>query len=161
MEKDKSSMPEWAQKLEEWGEKHSTKRDKRFEHKFGYVVTIGIMVLFLYLINNLSNWNISWLADNYTAALWVINLSFAATIVANIFYLFIDLNWFRALGQLILNIISLAVITTIYTTFPFTVNGDAAHLIKIFIIFVAICTCIGIIVELLKFIFYALRTFLK
>ena len=91
----------------------------------GYVVAIAVNVLMLYVVNNLLAWDIlPFLTDDFGRVLWLIDISLLATIMVNLVYVAYDQAWFRSLGQIGLNLISLAVAIRMYQVFPFDFSGS-------------------------------------
>lgn len=133
-------------------EKHSP-----LERRVGYLFSIAITGIVLYYANQIPNWHISWLADNYSPALWLLKISLVVTIIINFIYIIIDPKWLRAFGQLAQNIISFVVMETIYQTFPFNINYDTEKIVRLILIIILICLAISIIVEALKFLVYSIK----
>jgi len=85
-----------------------------------FIVAIIVNIIFLYIVNNLLNWNLSFIAPTFSEVLFVLNISIIANIIANIGFLVYQKGWFRSIAQIILNVISFIVFYTLYTVFPFT-----------------------------------------
>jgi hypothetical protein len=120
----------------------------------GYVIAIAVNVVMLYVVNNLLAWNIlPFLTDDFGRVLWLIDISLLATIMVNFIYLAYDQSWFRSLGQIGLNLISLVVAVRMYRVFPFDFSGstfDWTQIARVVIIFTILGTTIGAIVEAVK-----------
>ena len=138
-------------------EKKEKKQLSRGARNIGYIVSIAVNIILIYIFNNLLNWHINFINESFISPLWVLNISFAAIILANIFYLIYDGMWFRSLCQVILNIISAAAIYTLYIVFPFNLDEPAAGNIRFVLIVFLVGIGIAIIVELIKFIYYFVR----
>jgi len=85
-----------------------------------FIVAIIVNIIFLYIVNNLLNWNLSFIAPTFSEVLFILNISIIANIIANIGFLVYQKGWFRSIAQIILNVISFIVVYTLYTVFPFT-----------------------------------------
>ncbi len=122
--------------------------------KSGYIATIIIDIVLMYVFNNLLRWGVPFLTPAYSGVLWAINLSLGITILVNLFFLAYDAGWFRHLTQLILNVIALFVVFLIYTIYPFSFAGEIwSQWVKISLIIVMAGIGIGIIVEIFQLIF--------
>jgi hypothetical protein len=128
----------------------------------GYLIAIAVNVVMLYVVNNLLAWNIlPFLTDDFGRVLWLIDISLVATIVVNFIYLAYDRSWFRSLGQIGLNLISLAVAVRMYQVFPFDFSASAfdwTQIARVVIIFTILGTAIGAIVEGLKLVRLGLKS---
>jgi hypothetical protein len=120
----------------------------------GYVIAIAVNVVMLYVVNNLLAWNLlPFLTDDFGRVLWLIDISLLATIVVNLIYLAYDQSWFRSLGQIGLNLISLVVAVRMYQVFPFDFSRSAfdwTQIARVVIIFTILGTAVGAIAEALK-----------
>jgi hypothetical protein len=120
----------------------------------GYVIAIAVNVVMLYVVNNLLAWNLlPFLTDDFGRVLWLIDISLLATIMVNFVYLAYDQSWFRSLGQIGLNLISLVVAVRMYQVFPFDFSGstfDWTQIARVVIIFTILGTAVGAIVEAVK-----------
>ncbi|MDI6643592.1 MAG: hypothetical protein QME14_00915 [Methanobacteriaceae archaeon] len=85
-----------------------------------FVGAIIVNIIFLYIVNNLLNWNLSFIAPSFSEVLSILNISIIANIMANIGFLVYQRGWFRSIVQIILNLIGFIVAYTLYTVFPFT-----------------------------------------
>ena len=128
-------------------------RDEERPSKAGYIVAIIINVIMLWIANNLLAWNVPFLTRDFVAVLGVLNLSISATIVANILWFFYDPPWFRHLLQIILNILSMAVIYTFYVVFPLSLTSEVLRIaIKIILIIGLVGLVIATIIEFVRLI---------
>lgn len=120
----------------------------------GYVVAIVMNLLLLYVANNLLDWNVlSFLTAAFGSVVWLINLSLAGTILANVVWLGYDVAWFKALSQIGLNLISAVVSIRMYQVFPFDFSQsqfDWAPITRLVIIFTLIGLVLATIAELVK-----------
>jgi len=121
--------------------------------RVGYLVSIIIDLVLIWVFNNLLNWGVPFLTSKYTGVLWAIDFSLGASIIVNILNLIFDFSWMRHLGQLILLPISMFATYLILSIFPFTFAGESwATGVKITLIIIIACCGIGFIVELVKLI---------
>jgi hypothetical protein len=121
--------------------------------KLRYIGAIVINVILIWVFANLLNWGVPFLTSDYSRVLWAIDLSLAATILANILFLIFDHGWFRHLMQTGLNIIAIIVGIIIFLIFPFTFAGESWSIwVKVALIAVMVGIGIGTIVEFIQFI---------
>jgi hypothetical protein len=107
----------------------------------------------IFVFNNLLNWGAPFVTDSFGVCLWPINLSLAATLIANGAFLVYDPAWFRHLVQLTLNIVAFAALMTIYVIFPLDFAGANWEPVARLVLVVAMVgTAIGFVVELTKLI---------
>lgn len=119
------------------------------EEKIEYIVAIIFSLIFLYIFNNLLNWNVYFVTTAFNQVLWIINLSITATIIGNALLLLYNPVRFRHLIKLIINIISIIAVYYVYRVFPFEFNNSFYNWgLNIILILIMIATAIAIIVEL-------------
>lgn len=132
--------------------KHHGERISHGAKRYSYLINCIVMAILLFVFNNLSNWHISWLAPNFDASLLFFNVLFVLIIVANILYLFFDRLWFRALCQMIINIIALIAFYTFYLVFPLSLSEKAEHRVNVLLIVVILFSAVGVVIELIRLI---------
>jgi len=129
-----------------WFENIKNKKHKRSE----YIISVVVNIILLYIVNNLKGWGVPFLADGWTACLWVLNISLISTVVGDFILIFFNFSWFRALVHLLLNIISIIVLYTFFVIFPFDLSSTWELVFKIFILIGMFGTIIGAAVELTR-----------
>ncbi|MGZ7067530.1 MAG: hypothetical protein ACXVHT_04450 [Methanobacterium sp.] len=127
--------------------------NKKKNWKAEYITAIIFGLIFLYIVNNLLNWNIYFITGALNQVLWIINLSIIVTIIGNILLLAYSPQWFRHVIKIIINIISLISIYFVYIVFPFNFYNSFINWgVSIFLILIMIGIVIAIIVEVYQFI---------
>ncbi|KUK73092.1 hypothetical protein [Methanobacterium sp. 42_16] len=126
-------------------------------HKSEFIVAIIANLIFLYIVNNLLSWNLSFIAPSFQEVLWIFNLSIGASIVGNILFLIYHPGWFRSLIKIILNILSFMVAYYLYVVFPFILSSGITVLVKIVLILVMVVLVITNLVEVVKLILGLLK----
>lgn len=114
----------------------------------GYVVTILINLVMIYLFQYLNDHRPFFLNESYATVLPVITISLCASILAQIAFLVYDRSWFRHLLQIGLHIVSILVMVVILNIFPFDLGAPWPLLARIVLIVGIIGTTIGVLVEL-------------
>lgn len=93
---------------------------KRTTRRIGYGVALALNVAMLVIANNVLDWGwFGWLTEEFNDVLPLINLSLAASIVANAAYLVNDSPAFKGLLELVVNTISLIATIRLLQVFPF------------------------------------------
>lgn len=122
--------------------------------RVGFVVAIAINIVMLWVANNLLGWDVlPFLTADFGRLLWLIDLSLAATIAVNAFWVLYDPQWFRSLGQIGLNILSAVVAVNMYRVFPFDFSAysfDWELVARAVIVLSIVGLALGSIVELTK-----------
>ncbi len=122
------------------------KKGKR--RKSDYIFAIIFNLIFLYIVNNLLNWNIYFITNALNEVLWIVNLSIIVAIIGNALLLAYNPEWFHHVMRIIINIIALISTYFVYTVFPFNFNNSFLNWgLNIFLILVMIGITIAIIVE--------------
>lgn len=127
------------------------KKTKPVSRKAGYFVAIAVNAALIFIFNNLLSWGVPFVTDSISVCLWTINLSLAATLVANGVFLAFDPAWFRHLVQLLLSVIAFAALMTVYVIFPFNFDGvNWEPLARLILVVAMVGTAIGFVVDLVK-----------
>jgi hypothetical protein len=126
----------------------------RVPRRSGYAIAIVINVAFLFVANNLLDWDlIPFLTSDFTRVLWIINVSLLATIVVNLAYLWYDPAWFKSVCQICLGGISMLVSIRMLQVFPFDFTRyqfDWEPVARFVMILGVVAVAIGIVVEVVK-----------
>ncbi len=124
-----------------------------------FIAVIVVNLIFLYIVNNLLLWNLSFITSSFQDVLWIFNLSITATIAGNVLFLIYHPTWFRSIIQIILNILGFLVVYYLYTVFPFIFsNGLVTFSLKFALIVAMVVMVIVTIVEVVKLILRALKS---
>jgi hypothetical protein len=115
----------------------------------GYVFAIAISTALLIVLNGWPGWQaLPFLTDAAGQVMWLVNLSVAAGLAANLVYLAYDPPWLKALGDLATTGIGLAAAIRIWQVFPFSFHGSAWPVTVRALLIVAIAgSCIALVVQ--------------
>lgn len=81
---------------------------------------MGVNILLLVVANNLLGWGwFPWLTPTFEDLLPVINLAFAVNIVLALLYMFYDEPRFKAVAQIVVNLIAIVVLVRTWQVYPF------------------------------------------
>lgn len=129
-------------------------RNRKREQKTEYITAIIFNLIFLYIVNNLINWQVYFITNAFNEVLWIINLSIIATIIGNALLLLYNPERFRHVMKIILNIFAFIAVYFVYKVFPFNFYNSFYNWgFNILLILAMIGITIAIIVE-----FYLLVT---
>jgi hypothetical protein len=120
--------------------------------RFGYLVAAAISAVMWYLINVRPGWeDLSFLTPETSDVLWLVNFSFAVSIMANLAYVFLDPRWFKAMGEIVTTSVGLIVVIRLWQVFPFDFTGysfDWALVARIALGFAFFGSILGILVQI-------------
>jgi len=114
----------------------------------GYLVGIAVGAALLLAVNVWPGWQaLPVLTGATTRVLWLVNLSLAAGMAANVVCLAHDPPWLRSLGDLVTAAIGLAAAIRIWRVFPFDFQGYWAgwpSVVRAALVAIIVVTCIAI-----------------
>lgn len=120
---------------------------KRSEYVFAIIVNLMI----IYIVNNLLNWNLSFISSSFNQVLWAINLSIIITILGNFLFLIYNASWFSHFMKAIMNIFGLLAVYIFYKVFPLIISQTYVILTaKIVLIIIMVVLTLSIFFELVK-----------
>lgn len=118
----------------------------------GYVVTIILNLILLYVVHSIPRWNLSFITAAYPQVIWAFDLSIGATIAANLTYLAYDRPWYMHLTRAILAVLGLIVLIVLFSVFPFDFGAPALDtLVRVLLVLGMVGTAIGLVVEAVQF----------
>jgi hypothetical protein len=115
--------------------------------RFGYIVAIVVNVLGFYIFHSLLEWRVPFVTEAWTSVLWAVDLSIAASIVANAVYLAYDARWLRHLGGIVTGAFSFLSTYVIWRTFPFDFGEAWNDMAQFVMVLVMLAIVIGIVVQ--------------
>jgi hypothetical protein len=116
--------------------------------RFGYLVSIAINFVMIYVVNNLLTWNVPFLTERFIECLWAINLSISASIFIQFIHLFYDPKWFRSLMQALASVFSLVSTYIFWRIFPLDLSENMAQMVNLVIIIIIVLIGLSILFEL-------------
>ena len=117
--------------------------------QFGYIVSIFVNILFIYIVNNLLNWNVSLFTEDFAQCLWAINLSLGVTIFINFIFIFFDRKWFKNLMQAFGNVFAFISAFVFWRVFPLNFSDSMASLVNLALIIALGAIVLSTMIELL------------
>lgn len=87
--------------------------------RVGYVFSIAFNLLFLWIANNLFNWQVQWVTREWEDVLTLVNISAIANVVVYVALLCYDKRIFYYVARMLLDIIAIIVSVQMIRVFPF------------------------------------------
>jgi hypothetical protein len=124
---------------------------RRGARRVGYVVAAAVNLVLLWMVHQLLDWGWpSFLTPDFEELLPIISVSLAASVVANLVYVWDDRAVIKNLGDLVTSLIGLVGAVWTYRVFPFDLSDGWAGLARVVIVVGIIGTSIGALVALVK-----------
>ncbi len=137
-------------------EEHAASSTKPIARRVGYAIAVGVNLVLLFVVNNLLAWGwIPFLTDDFERLLPIVSFSLVVGAGVNFAFIFYNAPWFRSVGEIVQNAVSLLVIIATLRVFPFDFSPysiDWATFARTGLILVGVAIGIGTIVEVVKLI---------
>jgi len=85
----------------------------------GYVAAILVNAIGLFIVQNLPEWDISFVTSDFRRVDGVISFSLVVTMVVNTCFILYDDRWFKGLGEAVSNAVSALATVRLLRVFPF------------------------------------------
>lgn len=122
--------------------------------RIGYAVALLVNVAILLIVLNILEWDVfPWLTDDFSQVVPWIGFSLAATITLYFVYLFEDTQPLKSAGQIVVNLISIVVISQIFRVFPFDFSRYSFNwevVARLLLALAMVGAAIGVITETVK-----------
>lgn len=142
------NMPRWAHRIDTYGRNH-WHREKAMKSRNGeYIGAILFNLFFLWIVNNITEWHLGFIRDNFMVVLWVLNVNIFVQIAGNVLMLLSGLPAIRYLSHIIIESASFVTTMVLFYIYPF----DFTHFHGLFWIdwFLPIAFIISMVVSALK-----------
>ena len=117
----------------------------------GYGVAILFSAALLIILNGSPGWQaIPFLTSGTTQVLWLVNLSLAASIAANLVYLAYDRPWLKSFGDLATTGIGLAAAIRIWQVIPFDLSSGWSTAVRALLVVAIAGSCIALVVQIVS-----------
>ena len=127
------------------------RRQSAGARRAGYCLAIGFSAALLIVLNGSPGWQaIPFLTSDTAQVLWLVNLSLAAGIAANVVYLAYDQPWVRSLGDLVTTGIGLATAIRIWQVFPFALSSGWSTAVRVLLVIAIAGSCIALVVQIVS-----------
>ena len=117
----------------------------------GYCIAIAFSAALLIVLNGQPGWQaMPFLTSDAGQVLWLVNLSLAAGIAANVVYLAYDSPWVRSLGDLVTTGIGLAAAIRIWQVFPLALSSGWSIAVRVLLVVAIAGSCIALVVQIVS-----------
>ncbi len=131
---------------------------RRTGRRFGYTVAIAVNIGLIYVVQNLLEWDwVPFLTNDFERLVGIVTFSLVASSVVNLLWIAFDKAWFKSLGQLAINIISLAVTLRTYRVFPFDLSSGWETTGRVMLVLFILALGIATMVELVRLVTAPIR----
>jgi hypothetical protein len=128
---------------------HRARRASVGARQAGYGLAIMVSTALLIILNGSPGWPaIPFLTSDTVQVLWLVNLSLAAGIAANLVYLAYDPPWLKSLGDLATTGIGLAAAIRIWQVFPFDLSSGWSTTVRALLVVAIAGSCIALVVQI-------------
>ncbi|HXZ77996.1 MAG TPA: hypothetical protein VEH31_44965 [Streptosporangiaceae bacterium] len=130
---------------------HPARRPSAGARRAGYCFGIVFSTALLVVLNSWPGWQaIPFLTSDTGQVLWLVNLSLAAGIAANVVYLAYDPPWLTSLGDLATTGIGLAAAIRIWQVFPFALSSGWSAAVRALLVVAIAGSCIALVVQIVS-----------
>ena len=131
---------------------HSASGESGWARLVGYLAAAIANGILLVIVNGRPGWReLSFLTEELVDILWLINLSWVASVVVNVVYLWFDPSWFKSACQVGVSAIGLAAAIRTLQVFPFDFSAYAFNwtaLVRPLLWLTILGTFVTVVVEL-------------
>lgn len=129
---------------------------KRLGSQIGYGIAIGLSLVLIYIVQNIEEWDfLPFLTDDFGQVVPWITFSLIAGVLAYLMYIFYDSQTLRWSGEIMTNLITIAVTWKVFTVFPFDFEAYEFpwdFLARFVMVLAIVGASIGAVVDLVKII---------
>ncbi len=130
---------------------HPARRPSPGARRAGYSLAIFFSAALLIILNGSPGWQaIPFLTSETGQVLWLVNLSLAAGIAANLVYLAYDPPWLKTLGDLVTTGIGLAAAIRIWQVIPFALSSGWSLAVRVLLVVAIVGYCIALVVQIVS-----------
>ncbi len=117
----------------------------------GYSIAIAFSAAILFVLNAWPGWQaMPFLTTDMNQVLWLVNLSLAAGIAANVVYVAYDPPWLKSLGDLATTGLGLAAAILIWQVFPFDLSSGWSTAVRALLVIAIAGSCIALVAQIVS-----------
>jgi len=140
-------------------ERHRNKEKSFGKYRGEAIGAIIWNLVWLWIINNVQDWNLSFILSSFGVLLWIWNINVAVQILTNLGIVILELRWFRYLMKALMESANFVSIIATFYLYPFDFSGLTGWgltdmVIQICLVIAMVFTAISVIVQLWKMIFW-------
>jgi hypothetical protein len=133
------------------GPRDRARRPSAGARRAGYGVAIGFSVALLIILNGSPGWQaIPFLTSSTDQVLWLVNLSLAAGMTANVAYLVHDSPGVKLPGDLVTTGIGLVTAIRIWQVFPFDLSSGWSSAVRVLLVIGIAGSCVALVVQIVS-----------
>jgi hypothetical protein len=142
------NMPPWAQRVDSFGQKHWHKEKPAKSRNGEYIGAIIFNLFFLWIVNQIPEWHLGFIKDNFMVVVWILNINIFIQIAGNAIMLLSGTKILRYLSLIIIESASFVTTMVLFYIYPF----DFTHFHGLAWIdwFLPVAFIIGMVVSALK-----------
>jgi hypothetical protein len=127
------------------------RRSSAGARRAGYCIAIAFSAAILFVLNARPGWQaMPFLTSGMNQVLWLVNLSLAAGIAANVVYVAYDPPWLKSLGDLATTGIGLAAAILIWQVFPFDLSSGWSTAVRALLVIAIAGSCIALVAQMVS-----------
>jgi hypothetical protein len=144
------NMPSWAQKVDSCGRKCWPKGKAVQSRRGEYIGAIIFNLFFLWIVNNIPEWRLGFIKDNFMVVQWILYVNILIQIAGNVLMLLSGLQVIRYFALVITESAGFVTQMALFYIYPF----DFSHFHGLFWLdwFLPVALIIGMVVSALKII---------
>lgn len=127
---------------------------KRLGSQIGYGIAIGLSLVLVFIVQNLEEWDVlPFLTDEFGEVVPWITFSLFAGILAYLAYILLEGQVVRSAGEVITNLVTIAVTWKVFAVFPFDFSSYGFPwdvLVRIVLVVAIGAAFIGVVVNVVK-----------
>jgi hypothetical protein len=154
-----TTVPRWAKNIDDYGRRRWHKEKPHRNRRQNYVGNIIWNLIWLFIVNKVPDWHLSFINDHYLAVLWALNMSIVVQIGGNILMFLLDFRLIRNLCRIIMEAAGFLVLIILYYIYPFDFSNTHGwafmdQLLPWLMIIGMVVTALTILASLWKLIFW-------
>jgi hypothetical protein len=142
------NMPPWVRRVDDQGVRRWHREKSQTARRGEYIGNIIVNLIFLWIVNKIPEWNPGFIANNYGAVLWILNVNILIQIGGNLLMAVFDYPGIRYLARIVTEAASFLTMMVLYFLYPFNFsNYPGLHWLDWFL---PIAFIIGMVISALK-----------
>ncbi len=114
-----SDMPGWARQVDDYGRRRWHKDRSCKKNRGEYIANIVLNLIFLWIVNKIPDWDLGFIANNYGAVLWILNINILVQIGGNLMLALIEIHGVRCLARIIMESANFVTTMALFFIYPF------------------------------------------
>jgi hypothetical protein len=148
MNRNQHNMPTWAQKVDSYGKSRWNKEKGIKSGNGEYIGAILFNLLFLWVVNHITEWHLGFIRDNFPVVQWILTVSIMIKIAGNSVMLVFQHRKIRNLSIIMIEIASFITQMVLFYIYPF--NFSNFHGLFWIDWFLPVAFIIGMIISAIK-----------